>query len=207
MAAAFVMSAPQAQANSMLELISGGNTVTVAGVAGLASYNGSVGAWNINVTTGTAAPVLGPNSIDVNSVDSTTTGTVQTLTILWSANGITGAHNYTDTVGGTLSTGLTDVFSSYYDTTGTLDTTATALTAAITESSSPFAATSNGGPTPGGPYALTEEVVISGATAANSITSFNDNLSALPDGGATLTLLGGAMTAMAMIRSKVGKLK
>ena len=95
-AAALVISAPLAHANSELELISGATTVTVNGVSGVASYNGAVGTWDINVTTGLA---LGANNIDVNSVDATTTGTAASLEILWSADGYSKLGGYTAQVG------------------------------------------------------------------------------------------------------------
>jgi len=200
-AAALMVSSPLASANSELQIISGGVTNTVAGVGGVASYNGVVGNWDINVTTG----IAGANSIDVNSVDKTTSGTSNPLEILWSADGFTKLGGYDAQVGGTLSAGLTDSFSSYYD--STLLGTTHSLTAPLTFSTSPFAGTDSGSVSGSVPFVLTEEVYITGGTAAGSLTSFDYNLSAVPDGGSAVILLGGAMTAMVLIRSKVGKQK
>ena len=95
------------------------------------------------------------------------------------------------------------MFSSFYG--SSLLSTANALTAALSYSSSPFSGTATGIVSGSSPFALTEVVLISGATAANSQTSFDFMLSTVPDGGSTLILLGSAMTALTMIRSRSGK--
>lgn len=48
-----------------------GNTSTVddSATPGLANFTGALGAWNVNITTGLAAPVLNPNEMDLNSVN------------------------------------------------------------------------------------------------------------------------------------------
>jgi hypothetical protein len=202
-ATATLVVAPLAHATAELELISGASTVTVTtGVAGVYNYNGSVGSWNVNISTGT---LLG-NYMDLNSVDQTTAGTSTPLEILWStsfAGPISGTFNAG--VGGTLTSGMTVAFSSYYS--STLLGTTTQLTPTLTFTSTPYSGTTSGSISGTSTY-VTEVAMLSGATAANSEASFDFDVSTnVPDGGTTLVLLGGAMAGMTFIRSKINKRK
>src|SRR5271168_4356838 len=135
-AVAFVLSGPQVRAQSELELISGSSTVMVNGVNGVASFDGSVGNWNVNFAEGLAIPTEAPGTIDLDSVDLSTAGTSDSLTILWSASGYTQTGAFLATVGGTMSAGITAVFGSYYR---SLQSTATPLTGS--SSFGPYAST------------------------------------------------------------------
>src|SRR3954454_2163846 len=78
--------APQAHATLYLTLFNGSScvvgpscvTVNDTLSAGLASYNGKVGNFSVNVTTGVGQNV--PPSLDLNSVDKTTIGGAGKLT-------------------------------------------------------------------------------------------------------------------------------
>src|SRR5579871_4728388 len=84
--------APLASATAELTLNDGhGHSATVTavscgGTCEVATFNGALGDWSINVTTGTAAPGQSP-MIDLNSIDShTASGIASTLTIEWSSD-------------------------------------------------------------------------------------------------------------------------
>lgn len=201
-AAALAISAPLAHANQMLTLISGSTTVTMPGVGGYANYSGAVGGWNVNVTTGLASPADGgiSDSLDLNSIDSSVLGTPLPLLIDWDATGYSQPGGYAAQIGGTLSAGISLTYATFYN-------GANALTAPLTFSASPFAGSANGFVpfATATPFDLAQTIYITGATAPGSLTSFDANLTAVPDGGSTLILLGGAITAMTLIRSKKSK--
>jgi hypothetical protein len=192
---------PLAHANSELELISGATTVTVTTGTPI-SYDGTIGSWNINVTTGT---ILGTSGLDLTSIDATTSGTSSPLEILWSssfASSVSG--NYAASVGGTMTGGLTDSFSSYYD--STLMGMSNPLTPALVFTANPFSGSDTGAITGTATY-LTEEAILSGATIPGSQTSFDFQVTPAPDGGATIALLGCAMAGLTLVRSRTGKQK
>jgi hypothetical protein len=77
LAGAVIASATVASANPMLELMSGSSStlVTASSATGKVTYDGPLGQWSINVTTG--ENVLGGSSlpsIDVNSIDTAPKG-------------------------------------------------------------------------------------------------------------------------------------
>ena len=92
-ASALALSSP-AHANLVIDLDDGaGNSITIADEggfdtfagAGVVSWSGSLGVWNVNVTTGQSDPVLGtkadPN-LDLNSVNTSTSGAASTMTVM-----------------------------------------------------------------------------------------------------------------------------
>lgn len=205
-AATVAISAPQVHANPILELISGASHTTVVGSAGSVMFVGSFGGWSINIDSGLAAPADGAagNSLNLSCVDiagahaaaleiifsagtySSPYGPASALATLDSANTATGA---------TLTT--------YYG--PTIGSMANALTTAITTGSK------SGVLPTGGPYYLTEELVL-GAGRSGAVDSADANLALtipsiirVPDGGMTAILLGGAMSVMALIRSRSRK--
>lgn len=196
--------AQSASAQSELVLISGASVETLSGgVSGEASYNGSVGGWNVDVSTGLAGPSQPFDTIDLNSVSLSIGGTAAPLEILWSAAGYA-PGSYTASVGGTLSAGISDQFTSYFggsvgDQNIALD--ASLLTGPLTFNYNPFSSTASG-IAAGGPSVLTEVVLISGGNAPFSETSFDYNVAptVVPEpadmgslfGGACLASLGGA---------------
>jgi len=93
-----------------------GNTATVVDGVGLGSpldgivtFNGSLGAWIVNVTTGVGDLVLGPGHIDLNSINiSSSAGGHMTLTL--TETGVSmgsgaGLISMLDGIGGTLAVG------------------------------------------------------------------------------------------------------
>jgi hypothetical protein len=106
--------APLASANPTLSLNlndNAGNTATVTdpGVSGLVTFNGGLGAWIVNITTGIGDIILGPGHIDLNSVNvSNSAGGHMTLTL--TESGISfgsgaGFISMLDGIGGTLAAG------------------------------------------------------------------------------------------------------
>ncbi len=111
-----LMPAP-AQANMRLELASGtgtytGTVLTDTGNTGLLMFNGPIGGFGVNVTTGTSAPPLTPSpgvyaDIDLNSLNISTPN-AGTLTIILENSGYTAPASKleaTGDIGGTVSNG------------------------------------------------------------------------------------------------------
>jgi hypothetical protein len=201
---AALVAAPLAQANSELELISGSATVTMTTGSPI-SYQGSVGGWNINVTTGLA----GSSGLELNSVDATSTGTSVPLEILWSSSFSSPVSGtYTAGVGGTLMTGMNDSFTAYYG--SSLFSTTGQLAPTLSFNATPFSG-SDSGTIAGSATYLTEEAVLGGASAPNSLTSFDFTLTgmppAVPDGASTLALLGCGVVGLAVFHRKSRKLR
>ncbi len=84
----------------------------VFGTAGLIQYAGTVGDFDINVTTGISKPLIGPATLDLSSVNVTSLvgGSVpSTLVIMLTDTDFSGtAISITDAIGGT-TTGTVDV--------------------------------------------------------------------------------------------------
>jgi hypothetical protein len=112
---------PQANATVELQLSDGTNTVTVVdggvldgcSAANCVTFNGVLGAWSINASTGNAAFGLAP-SLDLSTLNKTTVNNAPMLTIL------TTATNYTPSAiaaeyfgGGTVNKGGTYTFQSF----------------------------------------------------------------------------------------------
>ena len=71
------------------------------GVEGVITFSGSVGAFNVNVTTGVSKPVIGPSKLDLNSID--VSGSAGTLNVMISDTDFTElpASTLTASYGGT----------------------------------------------------------------------------------------------------------
>ncbi len=190
-----------AHAQSELILSSGSSTISVTGNAnGLASYNGSVGGWSVDVSTGLAIPSEPSDTIDLNSVSLSVPGTADPLEILWSSTGYT-PGTYSASVGGTLSTGISDRFTSYYGgTVGNL-TGAAVLTASLAFSGNPFSGSASGVASGASPV-LTQEVLISGGSLPFSESSFDFKVApvAVPESSSIGLLFAGACLAVTKLK-------
>jgi hypothetical protein len=201
-----IATAISASANTAYLIIhddAGNSTTLMSSGTGAITFNGVIGNWTLNVTTGIANPPFGGNavtgpSIDLNSVNIFGGGSTGThLTILFFADGLgpISAVPYSHTTGGTKTSTIGDQFhvnagASTVDGTGGVNlNTQTAV-------GSPFALTDNGFLTIPGNSTLGIEADLFASGAG--LTSFDSNLSPVPDAGMTLALLGSALTGLAL---------
>lgn len=113
--------APWASATAELRLSDGTTTLTIVdgsaqdscAVVNCVTYNGTIGAWNINVSTGIATFGASP-SLDLNTVNLTSTTGAPQLTIEATASGYSpAASQATFSAGGTVSAGGTYTFQGF----------------------------------------------------------------------------------------------
>lgn len=141
-------------------------------VLGAVTFNGSLGGWTVNVTTGITYPALGSTSspiLDLNSVNVSSSG-AGTLYIWASQTGYNGGGPGAATfVAGGTTTGTLN-FSSYFDNTNSLWGTG-GLIGTLAFSSSPFSGSTSGSVSATGPFSLTTVATITHTGAG--YTSFN----------------------------------
>src|SRR5207248_9985923 len=157
--------------------------------SGVVLFSGSLGVFNINVTSGFTKPAVGSASapeIDISSFNNARAA--GTLTITFSEDGFTGfPGNIVADFGGTQMNG--NITSTVLQN-GMLVTTIGPL------SDHSFAGSTTGSLTGGAPYSLTQSVVMNFSGAGNK--SFDAHVSvAVPDGGMTVTLLGVGLAGLA----------
>lgn len=201
-AGALVAGATAVKANPELELISGSTTVVVvqSSPVGYVTYDGPVGQWSINVTTG-VNNFGGPGNpqIDVSSLDEGSGRPLHSLTIEYTAGGYTHDGTVIGTIGGTTTTTVSD----YQYLGSSAFSTAQLLTAIGPLGPGAFDGTAYGNTGVTGAYWLTEKIVISGGSGGGALTSFDAN-SSVPDGGMTMVLLGSAFAGLGAMRSRFG---
>jgi len=131
-AALLVGSAAPSQASLMLELDSGLATGSASSLTGIVTFNGGVGNFVANVTTGVSKPLVGSATqpiLDLNSID-INAGAGGTLTLKLTDTDFLGSGSealFLDAVGGTLSSGTIEV-ATYMDCSDTAFGTGTKLT-------------------------------------------------------------------------------
>ena len=187
-----------ARAIPTLTLSDGGsNTVTIldngAGdlnpALGAVTFLGSVGIFDLNVSTGLTKPAQGSAAapqIDLNSID-TSTG-AGTLTITFSEDGFTGfPGTFHDHFGGTQTNG--SIVNTVLQNGMLLVTNGPFSTAS-------FAGDASGALTGGAPYSLTQSVALTFSGPGMKSFDAGGNV-AVPDGGMTVTLLGLGLAGLA----------
>lgn len=157
----------------------GGYTTTVADSSlipdGVISFNGSIGSWTVNVTTGVSDPQIGPGQLDLNSIN--VSGGTGTLDILLTDTDYTGpVPAYTADYGGTTMGSVFFLFG-YGASNG--EFTSTVFTPPFTVSGGAFSGSATGAVTQNDPYSLTISTSIT-HTAAGQSTSFNVQLAPVP---------------------------
>jgi len=167
---------------------------------GIVTFIGSLGVFNINMTSGLTKPALGSAAapeIDISSFNNATAK--GTLTITFSEDGFTG---FPGTVkadfGGTQMNG---------NITNTVLQNGMLVTTIGPLFGTNFSGGATGNLTGGAPYSLTQSVVMNFAGAGNK--SFDAHVGvAVPDGGMTVTLLGLGLAGLAgvgRLRQRLGK--
>lgn len=202
------MTTPRASATAELFLSDGlGHTATVTAAScgpscEIATFNGALGDWNINITTGTASPGESP-IIDLNSIDHHNASRApSTLTMEWSDNGIApAASGFQMNIGGTVGAHGTVTAALYggtnntrFDLSNQIGTTMTFTNPPISFSGMQNAYLSAISPSP---YALTEVATITFGTFAGQ-ASFDYSVDAIPE-PAGILLLGSALLVTATV--------
>lgn len=189
---AVVVAAQRAEASSIiLQISDGASTVTIgpATPSGAIFFTGSIGAWNINNVTGIGESALGPGSMDLNSVNVSTTGTLSTLTIAFTMFDINTVYpGFSLEFGGTL-TRASVTYSGLYSGSNAWFT-GTQFASLGPFSTSPFSGTASGLiSVPGTPYSLTQVFTIRGLSATQPVSFSGDGeLNALPEPGSMILL-------------------
>ena len=205
---------PLASATPELILSDGnGHTATVLATScgascDVATFNGSLGDWNINVTTGTSTPGQAPQ-MDLNSIDHhNLSATASTLTIEWSDNAFTPATSgFQLNVGGTVGAHGTVTAALYGGTSDTefdlshqIGTTLSFTNPPISFSGTETAYLSGLSVSP---YALTEVATISFGRAAGQ-ASFDYSVDTVPEPAAVLLLGTVMLLTVSVVRRKTG---
>jgi hypothetical protein len=179
--------------NLTLTLTSGASVVTLTSTGAPLSYNGGVGNWQINVTTGIGNTTLGPGVMDLNSIDLSTSGTANPLTIDFTDSGLTkpiGIDDYLMTIGGTSTSTVS--YQTYYDST---------LLNTLAFTTTPFSGSVGGTNNFVSPYSISQVATI-GAGGPGTISSFDARFQ-IPE-PASLSLVGlGLLVAAGGLRKRL----
>jgi hypothetical protein len=180
-------------ADAILTLSDGIHTVSVDTTTGFANYNGAIGDWSINVTTGIAGGTSTQPILDLNSIDLYTGSGPGKLIITWTQNGLgpllgTGVNQ----VGGTLYSGVSGNFQMLLNGTSI---------SSMDFSSSPFAGSASGD-LAGASGTLGLQATLT--ANASGMISFDSQatVSSVPDGGTTVALLGFAIVGVEGLRRR-----
>ncbi len=146
-----------------------GLTVTIADTNndGVITYFGSIGAWNISVSTGVGSLLLGQGAMDLHSVNTSSLGTTSTLLVSFTQTGMTFINNtWQMLLGGTASNLASAQYDAWADNSDSaFGKPATGLIGTL----GPFNSATYGGITTGtvsplSPlYSLTQQLAITGA--------------------------------------------
>ncbi|MBH0176687.1 MAG: PEP-CTERM sorting domain-containing protein [Nitrospira sp.] len=166
---------------------------------GVVVFNGAIGSWSVNVTTGIVLnegrPYMDLNSINVSSTSASST----TLSIYFSETGFTTDNGFWEAaIGGTARNSIQ--YSTYLGTSNNLFDTSTGLTNSGPLGSGAFSSTLTSLNIVTGPYSLTQYVQIQHGAGTRS-TSFNAELRSVPEPSALL-LMGLGFLGLALWRRR-----
>jgi len=201
-----------AQAVPTMKISDGITTLTISdggagdsnGAAGLVTWIGTIGVWNINVNTGVTKPAFGNAEnpyMDLNFVNGSSSS-AGTLTIWFSETDFTKNGSALARIGGT--TSGTVSYETYYDSANALFGNSGALTNQSFLVAGAYSGSATGGPVMDpNVYSLTQKIVITHTQAG---VSSGDAELRVPDSGSTIALLGAALATLGLIsrRRKVG---
>ena len=206
--------APSAFAMPELKLSSGAASVDlldaglkdVCTVADCVTYIGSVGGWQVNVTTGVEGGIPFFDLSSLNAIRSV--GQKAPLSISFSDDGLTLPSSFTFDVGGTLSSTSSKAVISFQAWTDTVKFGhANEIGSALTFNTTPFSGTTKGSSGAGNSATTIGVLIDLGALNAKGAMSFNATLTSETGGGggaggspvpepASISMLGGALLLM-----------
>ncbi len=175
-------------------------TVFSSGSGGTITWDGSLGNYHVNVSTGQGSPTLPPMTLDLNSADTASGLTSGGLAILFSENGNTATPpGWSLIFGGTLTSGSGSSVSlrAYGSTTDAFFGNTSSIASLGPFGPGAFSGTAGGsgaGLTTS-PYSLTEEIDLSGV-GKNTRYSGDASLNPLPE-PASLTMVGTGLIGLA----------
>lgn len=173
-----------------------GNTVNGVPIApGTLNFTGAVGNWFLNVTTGSQGGTAISPTLDLNTVNHYNgNGTGSILTITYTVDNLGPfAGGVLNDVGGT-ENGVNDTFVVLVN---GVPVTSQSFTG------TPFSGSASGLATVGAGSTITIRETFTARPGRDQITSSDDRVSLVPDGGTTVMLLGAALSGFALIRRKL----
>jgi hypothetical protein len=186
--------------------------VAVTSTPGVYTFDGTVGNYNVNVSTGVASPVLDVGELDLNSENTASGSNSGPLEIWFSVNGITELFGGWELDWGGTITGKTSdsvTYEAYQSNLnaffGTTNLIGTIGPESPTKANVPFAfsgTTSGGvaGVTSG--YSLTQEIIINGS--GKTSYSGDASLTPVPE-PASIVLVGAGLLALCKLRRRTVK--
>ncbi|MGO9527336.1 MAG: hypothetical protein ACLP0A_07175 [Verrucomicrobiia bacterium] len=178
---------------------------TASSVPGTVSWSGSLGVWNLNVSTGVSSGTGTSPYFDLNSIDAiipaTSPGVSPAITpsytlYVWFGDVGLGptSGNFLATIGGTTVGSVT--YNTYADPTGNALFGQTLGLTSQSFDTTPFSGSqSSGSELLPLPYSWSQEVIIT--QTGSGATSFDATLGVeVPEGGMTLVLLGSSLIAL-----------